>query len=227
MKVCEIYKSIQGEGRYIGITSIFLRLGGCNLNCKYCDTKYSWKNYRDIEIKEVIEKLEKYEAKALSITGGEPLLQIEECVELIKHISKTYQLIIIETNGTLTNEIEYISYFNVVLSISVKTTNFIGHEYDYSELYKLLPKIKNTEKYIKLVVTDKDDISLIKYTISEILKNDSTIEIFLQPARIPKLNYINLIKKLWVDVTNDDYLSKTVRLLPQFHTLIFGSKRRV
>ena len=77
MKVVEIFKSIEGEGRRAGLPAVFIRLYGCNLNCTYCDTRYGCEggDYELLTIPEILDRVEDLNCKNVTITGGEPLLQ--------------------------------------------------------------------------------------------------------------------------------------------------------
>jgi len=95
MIVKEIFFSYQAEGRYIGSPTVFVRFGGCNLNCYYCDTKKAKKILRkDIKsVDEVVNKInyfiKKYKPEFVSLTGGEPLLQEEsEIFNLLKRLKE-------------------------------------------------------------------------------------------------------------------------------------------
>lgn len=85
MKVVEIFDSFQGEGIYTGEPATFLRLGGCNLNCDFCDTEFD--DYKEIDVELVKECLlnhiKNHKNKLLVITGGEPLLHYDEIKELV------------------------------------------------------------------------------------------------------------------------------------------------
>lgn len=102
LKVQEIFKTIQGEGPYVGYPAIFIRLGGCNLACNFCDTEFE--SFREINLNEILATIDKYSSYntiqyLVVITGGEPFRQpIEKLCE--KLIEKKY-LVQIETNGTL------------------------------------------------------------------------------------------------------------------------------
>ena len=71
----EIFYSLQGEGARCGSPAVFLRLAGCNLACKWCDTKHSWGNGILCSVRDVAAHLAEYNCTSLVITGGEPLLQ--------------------------------------------------------------------------------------------------------------------------------------------------------
>ena len=99
--VNEIFNSIDGEGIRTGLPVTFIRLAGCNLNCKYCDTTYAQQINDGIEwtIQQVINKIE---YKAITLTGGEPLTQRQGVIALLHALNNRgdYQ-VNIETNGSI------------------------------------------------------------------------------------------------------------------------------
>ncbi|AOY78171.1 radical SAM protein [Clostridium formicaceticum] len=98
MKVNEIFLSIQGEGISTGYPTVFLRLAGCNLRCRYCDTSYSYAEGEEMTVEEVFKKVTSYGYKRVCLTGGEPLLQQE--IKILLAALKEYE-INIETNGSV------------------------------------------------------------------------------------------------------------------------------
>ena len=106
MKVTEIYESIQGEGPDVGLRAVFLRLWGCNLGCRGCDSKYSWSDssrMTTMTVDEILRQLWDYANPHLIITGGEPLLQWEELRELLVRWWQWgwTEYVGLETNGTV------------------------------------------------------------------------------------------------------------------------------
>jgi 7-carboxy-7-deazaguanine synthase len=103
LKITEIFPSIQGEGLRMGVPTIFVRLTGCKLRCRFCDTKYAWDGGKDYTVSEILESITKIRKKHpidwVCLTGGEPLeQQIEGLVRSLKKIGLKVQ---IETNGTI------------------------------------------------------------------------------------------------------------------------------
>lgn len=96
MRVNEIFYSIQGEGRFTGTPSVFIRLSGCNLRCEFCDTEHQ--PYKDLTEDEIMQEIAKYPAKHIVITGGEPLLQLKG--SFIEKLHRADKFVQIETNGT-------------------------------------------------------------------------------------------------------------------------------
>lgn len=100
MKLNSIFQSIQGEGRFQGYPSDFIRFFGCNLNCSYCDTKYtlSGDSFYFATPEEAAEKLNETGVFDLCVTGGEPFCQEEELIKLLKLLKG--KRISLETNGS-------------------------------------------------------------------------------------------------------------------------------
>lgn len=104
MKVTEIFESIQGEGPYMGHRAVFVRLFGCNLDCPWCDTKYSRVEggiYFEQTVDQVLDIVLRTSAvKHVVITGGEPTLQMDELLKLAEGLQALGHFVTIETNGT-------------------------------------------------------------------------------------------------------------------------------
>ncbi len=104
LQISEIFHSIQGEGKFTGFPSHFIRLSGCNIKCPYCDTRYSWEKGEILNFSEIMEQLSNLPpSKIVTLTGGEPLIQ-QEIYDFFPILEKTYEVIIIETNGTVSIE---------------------------------------------------------------------------------------------------------------------------
>lgn len=95
----EIFYSLQGEGRNTGMPAWFIRLAGCNLRCKWCDTNYSINNrLGEKNILQMVGDEEGFGCKNVIITGGEP--SIHNLRPLLKLLKKNHYWVAIETNGT-------------------------------------------------------------------------------------------------------------------------------
>lgn len=101
LKINEIYHSIQGESTYAGRPSVFVRLTYCNLRCTYCDTEYAFYEGKELSVQQVIDEVEKHNCKLVEITGGEPLVQMNECLDLMKKLCELGYEVMIETGGSL------------------------------------------------------------------------------------------------------------------------------
>jgi organic radical activating enzyme len=110
LKVSELFASIQGEGPSAGAPSLFLRLARCNLRCVWCDTKYTWdwQAYRvedEVHVESassVARRIGELAGERLVVTGGEPLLQMDAIVALLRLLdAERRRTVEIETNGTI------------------------------------------------------------------------------------------------------------------------------
>lgn len=139
LKVDEIFVSLQGEGRHIGIPAIFVRLFGCNLNCPFCDTLQ--KVSKEMTIAQVCKEIEKFDYLNVIWTGGEPALQqeaISECIRVLG-INYTHYL---ETNGTIGIEESYL-YECITVSpkdpLRTNWTHHLSHHFeDNNYVFKFL-----------------------------------------------------------------------------------------
>jgi 7-carboxy-7-deazaguanine synthase len=102
MRIAELFRSIQGEGRLTGTPSVFVRASGCNLRCWYCDTQFaSWRSEGvDLSVEQIVARVEQLGCRHVVLTGGEPML-FAELVPLTAALGRMGRHITIETAGTL------------------------------------------------------------------------------------------------------------------------------
>lgn len=100
LHIVELFKSIQGESSRAGMVCSFVRLAGCNLRCRYCDTSYAWEHGADRSIESVVSEIRAHDTTLVEITGGEPLLQPETPLLCRRFIDAGYT-VLVETNGTI------------------------------------------------------------------------------------------------------------------------------
>ncbi len=101
MQITEIYKSIQGESTFAGLSCVFVRLTGCNLRCTWCDSEYTFVGGHRMTLEEVeTEVLNLSPGRGLvEITGGEPMLQDREVVPLMERLLRAGYTVLLETSG--------------------------------------------------------------------------------------------------------------------------------
>ena len=98
LHINEIFYSIQGESTHAGRPCVFVRLTGCNLRCKWCDTEYAFFEGRRMPVAEVAEIIRGYRCDLIEVTGGEPLLQ-EGVYPLMDALLESGQTVMVETSG--------------------------------------------------------------------------------------------------------------------------------
>ena len=96
MRINEIFYSLQGEGRYMGVPAVFVRLSGCNLRCPFCDTDFT--SYNEMSEEDIVRSVSDYPTRHIVITGGEPTLQLTASLIVKLHAAGFF--VQIETNGT-------------------------------------------------------------------------------------------------------------------------------
>ena len=100
VRVSEIFASIQGETSYVGLPFAFVRLTGCNLRCRYCDTTYAYDDGEEFPLDQVVLRVATFGIPRVMVTGGEPLLQ-EETPALVEALLALGHTVLVETNGTV------------------------------------------------------------------------------------------------------------------------------
>jgi 7-carboxy-7-deazaguanine synthase len=100
LKINEIFYSVQGESTYAGRACVFVRLTGCNLRCKWCDTEYAFYEGRKMPLDEIVEAVRVYRCDLVEVTGGEPLLQ-DAVHPLMTTLADGGATVMLETSGSL------------------------------------------------------------------------------------------------------------------------------
>jgi 7-carboxy-7-deazaguanine synthase len=100
VRVTEIFHSIQGESSHAGRPCVFVRLTGCNLRCRWCDSEYTFTGGERMSLDDVVARVKSYGAKLVEITGGEPLAQ-QESFDLIRSLCDDGFEVLIETSGSI------------------------------------------------------------------------------------------------------------------------------
>ncbi len=100
LRVTEIFLSLQGESRTVGIPTVFVRLTGCPLRCLYCDTAYAFRGGEAVALDDVLARVAGYGVRYVTVTGGEPLAQ-PACLELLAALCDRGYEVSLETSGAL------------------------------------------------------------------------------------------------------------------------------
>ncbi|MCU0342407.1 MAG: radical SAM protein [Ignavibacterium sp.] len=205
LKVNEIYHSVQGESTYAGLPCVFVRLTYCNLRCTYCDTEYSFYDGKDLSIPEIISEVKKYDCKLVEITGGEPLVQMEECLELMKQLCDQGFEVLIETGGSLPIK-DIDSRVKVIMDLKCPSSGM-----EKKNLYENIDYLKSTDE-LKFVIGSREDYEwtkeiIVKYSL------DKKCEILFSVV-FGKLEPVKLVNWILEDKLN-------VRFQLQMHKIIW------
>lgn len=150
MNICEIFYSVQGESTYAGLPCIFIRLSGCNLRCKYCDTSYSYEPGTEYTIDHILNEIKQYKCNLVMITGGEPLEQKHTTV-LIDTLHSAGYKVLLETNGS--KSIEHVpSFVHIIIDVKLP-----GSGHPDSFMPANLEWLKEDWDELKFVISDRAD----------------------------------------------------------------------
>ncbi|MCF8067426.1 MAG: radical SAM protein [Desulfobacterales bacterium] len=205
MKINEIFHSIQGESLNAGIPCVFVRLTGCNLRCKYCDTRYAYNEGFEISIPEIIDKVDDFNCNLVEITGGEPLFQ-EETPLLIRKLLNRGHVVLLETNGSY--DIRIVDQ-RCIRIVDIKCPG--SGEADKNNFRNL--KYVTLRDQIKFVVGSREDYDFAK-KVSKMTKNSFPQNSILFSPMNPALKPEELAG--WI---LEDHLE--VRLHLQLHKIIW------
>lgn len=212
MRISEIFYSVEGEGIEIGRVEIFVRLSNCNLNCKWCDTKYAKQDGREMEIQEVLSEIEKYPGKNISITGGEPLCQSSQLLDLLSQLKSLGYWVQINTNGTLFDR----RIFELVDLVSMDCKCPSSGEESNMAVIEKTRALFDYKTQLKFVVSDKRDLDHAKRVIKKLNPTNSVIQ--------PEWTHRKFASKI-VDSVKKDGLNS--RIIIQQHKVIWGNKKGV
>lgn len=169
INLSEIFFSLQGESTFSGLPCIFIRLSKCNLDCKYCDTKYAFKTSFQVTSGEILKKIKQLtKQKLVEITGGEPLLQ-HEVYDLIRKLHSENYRILLETNGSIL--LDKVPKY-VIKIVDIKCP---GSGEGDSFLWENLNFINSQKDEIKFVLSDLTDYDFAKDIVKTRLNDFNNI----------------------------------------------------
>lgn len=208
LRITEIFFSLQGESRTVGMPTVFIRLTGCPLRCHYCDTAYAFSGGKRMTFDEIFDAVSAYRAKHITVTGGEPLAQ-PECIPLMSALCDRGYEVSIETSGAL--DVSAIDP-RVIKVMDLKTP-------DSGECEKNLEKnieFLTSQDQIKFVIGSRKDYEWSKAKITEYQLTDRCEVLFSPSHQVLG----NDVLAGWI---LEDQLS--VRFQIQLHKYIWGEER--
>jgi organic radical activating enzyme len=179
-KVSEVFESLQGEGIYQGVKQVFLRFFGCNLKCSFCDTRLD--SYQEVSVSELLAKLSSFgSCHSFSVTGGEPLLQVEFLKDLLKRLKKKKRKIYLETNGTLPENLEAVIDDVDIIAMDFKLPSSTGLRSFWDEHKQFLKVAKRKNAFAKTVIGLATRSEDIRKTLAIIRTVAAETKLVLQP----------------------------------------------
>ncbi|HSD11754.1 MAG TPA: 7-carboxy-7-deazaguanine synthase QueE [Candidatus Binatia bacterium] len=237
--VSEIFASFQGEGLFAGRRHLFLRMAGCNLRCRYCDTPESLERTANctvygldgsaravpnpLEAKVLSSLLEPYLASpglhALAVTGGEPLVQSSFLAELFR-TARPPLPILLETNGTYPERLAALLPFVDIVSMDLKLSSNSGEAPLWDEHRKFLASSLGKTLYVKVPVDATTLDEEVREAARLVAAADRGVAFFLQPIFSPgSVMQISAARlEHFYDIASAELVD--VRVLPQTHRLL-------
>jgi 7-carboxy-7-deazaguanine synthase len=209
--VSEIFgPTIQGEGKYIGYKSSFIRFAGCDCRCPWCDTKYAW----DVEScalmteDEILDQLPQRMSSIVVLTGGNPVLY--DLGNLCERLFLKFNEVHLETQGTLWKDwIALVSF----ITVSPKREFF-----SYKTLKRIITSFSDRCQ-LKPVIFDKEDLRFAQDLNREFPHIDMTLQIG-HPSD-------DKGSSLATEFCGNEQFNHRVRILPQLHRIFWGNSKGV
>jgi len=217
-RIAEVFKSIQGEGLYLGEKQVFVRFFGCNLSCKFCDTKL--KSFTEYEPEELLRKLKSQRSDCNSVvfTGGEPLLQKDFLKEALCLTRREGFSNYLETNGTLPEALEEVIGYLDVIAMDLKLPSSTGLGGYWDKHRRFLEITSQRGVFLKTVICRDTRIEDLKEALGLIKENNRATILVLQPNSAENdngmLSKLNNFREAGINE------GVTTCVIPQIHQLI-------
>jgi 7-carboxy-7-deazaguanine synthase len=232
----EIFPSFQGEGILAGVPQVFVRLSGCNLRCRYCDTPesrerveictvYGWSGERTkianpVDVAEgaqLVRSLWGPEMHSVSLTGGEPLLQAYGLAQLLPRLKQEGMGIYLETNGTLGNELEPVLPWidHIAMDVKLPSTqeggDLMGRHHDF------LARTPAGKAFLKVVVDASTGDDELESACRNLCEPAGGLTLVLQPATPPHGEAAMTALRAYGLYLIAAAFFRDVRVIPQMH----------
>ena len=207
-RITEIFYSLQGESRTVGLPTVFVRLTGCPLRCGYCDTEYAFHGGEKMDIDEIVAQVAAFNPRYVCVTGGEPLAQ-PNCIPLLTALCDRGYDVSLETSGAM--DISKVDK-RVSRVMDIKTP---GSGEESKNRYENIELLNNHDQ-LKFVVCHRDDYDWAKEKLNQYQLYERCEVLFspihgqLQPAELAE----------WIVADN-----LPVRMQIQMHKYLWGEEK--
>ncbi len=174
VRITEIFHSLQGEARTVGLPTVFVRLTGCPLRCVYCDTEYAFSGGELMSIGQICEQVAAYHPRYVTVTGGEPLAQ-PDCLALLEALCDAGYEVSLETGGAIS--LEGVDP-RVVTVLDLKTpASGESAKNDYGNISLLKP-----QDQVKFVICDRQDYEWARFKLDEYALESRVSDLLFSPS---------------------------------------------
>jgi 7-carboxy-7-deazaguanine synthase len=226
MRIAEIFHSVQGEGRLVGVPSVFIRTSGCNLRCVFCDSAYtSWNPEGDnLTIAEIMTRIADFPSHHVVVTGGEPMIapEIEQLCSALRgrdcHIT-------IETAATVFKPVECdLASLSPKLSNSTPWQREGGKHAERHDRLRLQPNVisafmERSDYQLKFVIDQPGDVNEVLQLLKQLPDVDHS-KVLLMPQGVTREELHSRGPWLIEECKNHGF-----RFCPRLHIELFGNLR--
>ena len=208
LRTTEIFLSLQGESRTIGLPTVFVRLTGCPLRCQYCDSEYAFYGGQRKSLADILEQVESYQPSYVCVTGGEPLAQ-PNCLPLLTQLCDLAYKVSLETSGALPL-VGIDERVSIVMDLKTPASGEVGRN-----LYNNINLLTQKDQ-IKFVICDRKDYEWARFKVSEYDLDNRVGDVLFSPS------FEQLPARELADWVVEDKLP--VRFQLQLHKMLWGDK---
>ncbi len=208
LRITEIFHSLQGEAKTVGVPTVFVRLTGCPLRCQYCDTAYAFEGGELMSLEDIIAQVESFDCAYVTVTGGEPLAQ-PNCTILLKLLCDREFKVSLETSGAMAID-DVDERVSVVLDLKTPASKEVG-----KNRYENVPLLKSKDQ-VKFVICDRGDYDWARAKLLEYNLGAKAGEVLFSPS------HEELAAAQLADWILEDRLP--VRMQVQLHKILWGQE---
>ena len=239
LNLIEIFRSVQGEGNEAGKITTFVRLGGCDFKCPWCDSKHTWnpgQNGEMLTVEEMFNKIESFACKHVTFTGGNPAIWVKPMEELVKLLKLNGYQLSMETQGS-----QYRTWMANIDNLVISPKNIPDScksvtDKEYKETIQRIIDLRDTfgrKTIIKTPIFNQDDLEWVK----EFVNFDGKYEVYLSVGNdwidmedTVQFRTLILDRYKWIIeqvVADSWFVERKASVLPQVHCLVWDNKTGV
>lgn len=174
LRITEVFYSLQGETRTLGLATVFVRLTGCPLRCNYCDTEYAFHGGETQSFNALHKTIDAFQSKYICVTGGEPLAQ-PNCKAFLSELCEKGYEVSLETSGSISID-NIDSRVSVVLDLKTP-----GSGESSKNLYENIPLLQRNDQ-VKFVICSREDYDWAKFKLDELKLTERVNDIYFSPS---------------------------------------------